>query len=864
MPARSPLLVRPPTAPPLTGAALVIAIAAAAVSLPARAQPVGHTPPATRLAELTTEVQALTQGIDPPDRSPEAAQERARRHLVDAQVAFGTGDYDTAAVMLYEYVDKHPDSRSYDTALYYLAQALFERRDHMAARDYFTALMPRIGPESRFYQPALERLVELSLALRDDTDVDRWLAALDRLPPERLRPSVHYVRGKYAFFRDRVEEALGHFAKVPLETDYFFQARYFMGVCYVTLGDLTNAAAVYTDLVTRPGGSDQDAWRVIELSWLALGRLYYEADRLPEAVDAYLEVDRKSDLFEDAVYELAWVFVKSRQFDKALLALELLGKKYPATSLVPSVQILEGNLRIRKAQELSFLDSDDSGAEYARALATFEATRELFAAAHADMTRVMEAHTDPQTFLAQITGRATETFEVRATLPEVAAAWLRELPEVEQVVGIERDLEEIAGDVAQSERIIERLEHALAAPSRVDVFPDLAKKRARAVEIQEELFSIRRWIATDERDFLSRVATAEERGTLAELAVEREGLARELASQPGGELPYGERVRRARRAYTALEARERELVRVVDAAAANLVAMEKYMQERAADGDLDAASEGGAELVELRTELASLREELDGLRRDTTLAKDMAGTGDEAALRGREIRTALSEALAREQGLMLRIASRAQGAGEGDDSERGERVARLLAATQEVGDQVHALERLIDDVVEFALADVRSALVEEKAHLVAIKRELGEREAESRELGGRVVGDSFDTVAERLYDVLVRADVGVVDVTWSQKEDGDQAVQRLRIEERREQRRIEDQLRDLLGEDDLGLGPIAPAAEPGDGDGDPGEEPNGGDGGDGGDSSGDAGKDDSDRPAASAPQTRAPRGGVSP
>jgi TolA-binding protein len=831
--------------------ALATALAATTISLPARvrAQPEetgGLAEIGGRLAELRDEVTNLGKDVEPPDRSPAAARARASRQLIDAQIALGTGDHDAAAVLLYDFIEDHPESRSYDAALFYLAEALFQRDDHLTSRERFTELMQRIGPSSRFYQQALERLVELSLALRDDTDVERWLAALDRVPPAQLRPSVHYVRGKYTYSRDRFQDALQHFGQVPIDTDYFFQARYFMGVCYVALGSLENAHAVYRDLVTREpprrtrnqprnqpgaggvggvggvglgaGAADadevyRDSLRVIELSHLALGRIYYDTNYLPQAVDAYLEVDRKSDLFEEAAYEIAWVFVKLKQFDKALLAIELLGRIAPGTSLVPSVEILEGNLRIRKAQALSVTSARESAAEYKRALATFEDTRERFAIAHEELGRVMDDRLDARMFLDQLAGRTAETFEVRATLPEMAAAWLRQEAGVQRVVAVEQNLEQIASDVRTSERAIERLEHALAEPSRSNVFPALAKKRVRGVEILEEVFALRRRIARAERGVILRHASEDERATLAELELRRDALARELASLPSGEVAHGERIARARNAVAALGEDTAEATRVIDAATAKLVALDKYLHDRGqkasktaskagkgSSSDAEATAEARKDMAELREELASLREELDRLRRDTTLAKDRAGTGDEAALRASALRVELRRALENEQGLMLRIAGRM----DGDDRERGQAIATLLGAAQELTGDVDALERLIDEVVEVELEDARSALVEEKARLAVIKRELGDHEAEARELGGAVVSASFAAAKQKLYEILVRADVGVVDVGWSKKEDGDEAVRRVDLDRLREERMIEDELRLLFGDDAVG------------------------------------------------------------
>jgi TolA-binding protein len=809
--------------------ALAAALAALALPTAARAQSAGAGDELAevggRLAELRAEVASLNKGIEPPDRTPAAAAARASRKLIDAQVALGTGDHDTAAVLLYDYVDDHPQSRSYDTALFYLGEALFQRGDHLTARARFTELMQRIGPSHRFYQQALERLVELSLSLRDDTDVERWLAALDRVPPAQLRPSVHYVRGKYTYARDRFQDAVQHFAQVPLDTEYFFQARYFMGVCYVAMGSLQNAEAVYRDLVAReprtgkaqpgpaggPGASNRDALRVIELSHLALGRIYYETDRLAEAVDAYLEVDRKSDLFEDAAFEIAWVFVKLKQFDKALLAIELLAKIAPATALVPSVEILAGNLRIRKAQALSYLDAKESAAEYKRALKTFEATRERFAIAHEELGRVMDEHTDARMFLDQLAGRTAETFEVRATLPEMAAAWLRQEPGVQRVVAVEQNLEQIASNAKVARRAIERLEHALADPALANVFPALAKKRVRGVEILEEIFALRRRIARAEQAAIARHATADERAALAELAQRREALARELAMLPSGEAPHGERIARARNAVAALGEDSAEITRVVDAATAKLVALEKYLHDREQGADRPrrgkANGNGGAsvsvsdaaraDMAELRTELAELRAELDRLRRDTTLAKDRAGTGDEAAVRGQSLRAELRRVLESEQGHMLRVAGRM----DGNDRERGQALVTLLGAAQEITGDVDALDRLIGEVIEVSLEDARAALIEEKARLAVIERELGDHESEARELGGVIVSASFAAVKKKLYEILVRAEVGVVDVGWARKEDSDEAVRRVDVDRAREQRMIDDEIRTLFGDD---------------------------------------------------------------
>ncbi len=86
-------------------------------------------------------------------------------------------------------------------------------------------------------QVALQRLIEISLRTGDYTDVDDHLARLSRIPAGQVEPSVPYVRGKYLFFRDRLDDALAVFNSIPAGNDYFLQSRYFIGTIQVRKGD---------------------------------------------------------------------------------------------------------------------------------------------------------------------------------------------------------------------------------------------------------------------------------------------------------------------------------------------------------------------------------------------------------------------------------------------------------------------------------------------------------------------------------------------------------------------------------------------------------------------------------------------------
>src|SRR5688572_4506670 len=273
-----------------------------------------------KLTTLEGDAQTLERGLRAP-KPPTRTEDLAARRLVDAQVAYGMKNWADAAILLYDIVEKQPNSRVYREAVFYLADSFFKKGDYLSSRDYFNKIVSEFGERDPHYQEALQRLVELSLRLQDPAGVEDWLGRLQRVQKGTNMDAATYVRGKYAYFSGKPDEALQIFGGIAKGSQYFFQARYFMATAYIAKQELAPAAKILAELLREPVKSPSDK-RVVELTHLALGRIHYEREQLSEAVDQYLMVSRRSNLFDDALYEVAWVYVKAKQFDKALRALE--------------------------------------------------------------------------------------------------------------------------------------------------------------------------------------------------------------------------------------------------------------------------------------------------------------------------------------------------------------------------------------------------------------------------------------------------------------------------------------------------------------------------------------------------------------
>jgi tetratricopeptide (TPR) repeat protein len=773
---------------------LIAVVVAASTARVARADDVN-----ARLAAYEAEVRQLGADLPPPNRISSAA---GQRRLVDAQVAYALGDYSTAALMLFELATKpSPDQ---GTAIFYLAESLFQKGDRSAARGYYEQVVAASNVASKYFQPALERLIEIAIAQNDHTRVGPVIAALDKVSPGLRLPSVPYVRGKLAYSQGKHDEAIAYFQDVPRGSESELPAAYYTATTYVAKKDLQRAIATFTDLIGKKPRTANDR-RVIELAQLALGRLYYERDQLSKSIDSYLLVDRHSDLFPDALYEVAWVYVKSKQYDKALRALELLSRSDPASTKTPTVRILEGNLRIRKAQMvrgaqiLGTLDGeqkDDPATEYDRAVKAFTETHDMYLPSYTALARMVDSHADPAQYLAQIAGRSEHVFQTVAPLPDAAVQYLRDEPAVQRVVAVETDLGEISANLAQTEATIARLEGVLAAKDSSAAYPALASRRLRIAEIQDDLLEIRGDLAEQ------ALRLAGSSGELARASAARRQLIAAFAAMPNAERAAAERIARNQGQYDAIEHALSEAAGAIGAAQAVAAALRKYEADTP-ELPADQKKTLTEALDDAAREAQAIERELGAARKELQIGRDLAGIGSEAQAAARVARQKLKAAEDAEHEALAGVASGSRDRGQSQELARlGDRAARLA-------DQLAQADHLLATIAEQGLQEVRVTLAQAKADLTAYRAELRDQETEARTIGGSVLAASKDTVKAKFYDIVIRTDVGNVDVSWSRKEDNDDDLKRLNLSRQRDLRQLRDEFKGIL--DARMQAPSAPA-----------------------------------------------------
>jgi len=703
------------------------------------------------------------------------------RRVVDAEMLFKLKNYNEAATILLDVIEKYPGAQGYDDALVLLGESLFQDKDYNSARHYFEIEVGK-STGSRLEQKALERLIEIGLHLEDLEHVDDYLKRLENIPAAQLEPSVPYVRGKFAYFRGRPDEALGIFASIPPTSPYFLQSRYFAATVLVQKGDLPAAMAGFDGVARLPAHTDAEK-EIQELARLAIGRLHYERGEFEQAREIYKGISRQSPYFEEAMSELSWTAIKAKDYRSAYRALDLMLLQNPDSPQAPELRLLMGNLHVRLGN-------------FALANEAFMTARDQFDPVHQQLHETLgKCQADPHYFESLI-GKGMEKFDITVFMPKVAVKWVKADPEVARVVALSDDVGELQRGIKDSEQTLSRLEMAVGGQLKVGIFPDLAVMRTRTSEVLNRLIDIRRRFVDKMRALTASALTGEEKARIEQISVERLTAEKELEGLPMTAEGLQNRGKQSRANLDALDGQASELNVVVQGMEAELVAIEQYFIRSRSDQKIKPE--------ELIQPVSSMREAITELRASNDrIRNNIAESSREAQVAvstGDSERGSIAVLLGsqkKERALFENVRPRLSGSAQSDFDQ----TASILQRSDAVQAQLAQIDGRIEAVAQRRLGELKNQLLAEKRELATATAKLGGIVAESQNLGGGLAFAMLSKVTDRFYDLVVQSDVGLVDVAWGLKDSRTSTVSKLINQQKLELKSVEEDFRTLLEEE---------------------------------------------------------------
>jgi len=754
--------------------------------------------------------------VDRESASVQAAIERARaqRYTVEQRLANGellyrSKDYPRATVVFSEILEEFPDTPSYPDALWLRGETFYAQKEYLSARRDYRALVER-NQEPRFnpyFGRALARLVDVCLRINDIKGLDEVFAKINQVPPSQVDAALLYAKGKGLYFKGDFGGALGALQSVPNGNTYTHQARYFQGMVAIkqarpsTPPPLPAGAPADQQLrvpptnykpaieqfrlVTELPPDTEEHKHVIDLAWMAMGRLHYEMENYTQAAEAYSKVGRDSPEFSTMLYELAWVYVRLGDVQRAERALEVLQIADPSSPTVGDATLLRADLLLR------------AGA-FDKSLQLYVSTREQYDPMRAKLEAFIDSTQDPAVYYDKLSQQQLDALDQNEQIPPIAVRWAREAEDGPMAFAVIDDVNQCKTLIRQSYQLVDKLNIILSATNRVRAFPELQAGEERALSLLNRLSKMRLAIAKgmddeEPRDLSGDIATVRDQRRQAQ------GIIGALPISSG---EFAERDYAGMRQWNAVSQELSRRAVEIDYLNATVNGLRRMLKEDAQHGIARSpvdVQRFEAELDENERLLKQRQGEVIELRRQIEIGRAQIGIGDARYQNDAVGRVQFRDALERE----VQLAS--QGQAGGGAQRYATRVRPALEQARAVEDRLVQQFAELERQVAARIGEVQAKVEAERVKINGYNMTLGQYDAEAHDLVGQVAKRNFLLVRDKLRGIVLRADVGITEQAWEVREEELERVHNLQTERAREEQLLDEELREVL--DDTGEGP---------------------------------------------------------
>ena len=478
--------------------------------------------------------------------------------------------------------------------------------------------------------------------------------------------------------------------------------------------------------------------------------------------------------------------MKAGKLDQALRVAEVIADLAPDSVAAPQATILQGHLHLKLGR-------------YSKALEAYNRVINTYAPVRDEIDAILTMHQDPARYFEELVAHKGRAFDVASLLPPLALRWATRSGGVAGAIGLASAIHDGRGGVQEAEAIAARLEAAITRGGGVDAFPAL--RRAWTASDAVETASVWLELALTDRvlELVGTVLADDARDGVRAARERRRAVVRPLASLPRTLEEVDARQARLRERMAGVERQASQFDAMVAGLTAAVDAAELWVERYRAQigGDAEARAEFADELRRHRAVIAAYRADVAELRQAIGEAQDkVSGVALAAAEAGVRDRVLIALAMER-QVLDTSHASMDQ-----------DRQAELQRGTALIYRLVRLRERSQAVKAEAARgAEARAGAL--RARINAERRELALHSAaidqvvqEAKAFVGELAFRSFRDVRDQFYQLVLKADVGIVDVAWSRKRERLDKIQQLSQQKANELQQLDRDFKTLLREAD--------------------------------------------------------------
>lgn len=326
------------------------------------------------------------------------------------------------------------------------------------------------------------------------------------------------------------------------------------------------------------------------------------------------------------------------------------------------------------------------------------------------------------------------------------------------------DLTAVKAMIGESHKLIRAVERKLRIGSQISRFPALAVARARAADFETQMLSLQGDLSSHMRDLVLSLLSATDRAELDRLQKLRKKLAAELKKLPKSTDGYSTRVKKMRGLIDQIDSNALAIQLEIKNLENMLKSIEAYYYRTIKTQRVPKAVMQ-RNLDAVKKQVTVLKGLVKGLREDLADNRNNLGIGDSVMAYEKKLRAQYAAVLTREQQLTAAAAANLTP----DKAARKARIDSLLVRIQRADSNLKGVNQRIDGYLAAKRGEILRVLAEEKAKLAGYRQQVALYAPSSKEVVGGVALQNFRKVSQMVQGVLVKADVGVLDVVWAIK-----------------------------------------------------------------------------------------------
>lgn len=216
------------------------------------------------------------------------------------------------------------NAKLYQSAAKLLVEVLLEGPERPFFKDAFLELR-RLRKEIIYNPPDLEQLTNFSLVNYSQSFQDEF----------------NYVLGEFFYDYGNYQRALKHFDAVSDQAPDKPRALYLTGLVQVRYKMFKSAVETFQRAIEVAESAKEVEPALLDLAYMALARIAYEAGNHDAAIFYYRKVPRDSIRAPVVFYEMAWTYLMKQDYSRAIGAFHALHSPFFKRTFYPELWILE-------------------------------------------------------------------------------------------------------------------------------------------------------------------------------------------------------------------------------------------------------------------------------------------------------------------------------------------------------------------------------------------------------------------------------------------------------------------------------------------------------------------------------------------